>query len=466
VNFIQVSAGAKASNINFARVLYISFFALGLLFSVIVFARSPGPVFDDETGHIVIAQQVWRDPDLALNIWGRVANTLAYSVPSLFGVNGARVGSLLMTCLTVLLTTKVAIKLGVKHFYFIPLFFWFQPWVMELSYQGITQIPFSLYAIAGIYFWLDGKNNVASLLFGLLPLTRHEGIVMTGLWFLLMLQQRHWRAASLAWLPMVIYNVVYLLALQPPLLETPFALYFNSGSTTIYGIGGWFHFFPYLIWGMGIPVFFWTLLSLPSILRMRDKALLVVFYAAYFLIHSIIYRFGLFASGGYGMFVFPLAPAAALLGTLGAEYILQGINRASRRNSHVVQQRAQQIMLSLIIVPIIINSLLMWTPTPQLKPEHLGLSAAANWIREQRPQYEQIYSTHPWFYNALPLELPGLSLWAKTPPLETLSAGTIIVWDQHFSNDFGAPLAVLQTSDDWAQIASFENEAVIIFEKQ
>ena len=300
-------------------------FVAGLAWTVSLWLRSPGTSFQDEIGHFLIARYAWNYPVLVLDVWGRFVNTLLYMLPSLFGLNGARLASVLMSCATVLLTTRVSYLLGVRHLFLVPLFLWFQWWGADLMYTASTTVPFTLFLVLAIHEWIAGRFETASIAMGLLPLIRHEGIALLGIWCLYLVAQRRWQAVLVGGIPTALYNAVYFVALHPSLQELPLFIYFkpHPPSPVHYGSGTWFHYVLPTMHGVGSAIGLWAAIGVVPAWRLRRPILYLTPYAIYFIVHTIIYHYGSFDSGGYYLFISPTAPAFAILAALGADSLLK-----------------------------------------------------------------------------------------------------------------------------------------------
>jgi len=442
--------------------LYISFFLSGLAWMLYLCLQSPGTAVQDEIGHYLISKYAWIYPELILNVWGRTVNTMLYMTPALGGLLAARLFSILMAIITVLLTTAVAIKIEVRQIFWIPLFLMFQPWFADLSYAVITEVPFSLCLILGIYLWIQRLPSAAGAIFGLLPLIRHEGILLLGIWCLYALVSREWKGLLLSILPMLVYNVAYYLVYDDIFI----AVYLRPESTyNFYGSGGWLHFVPYVISGAGFLVAGFAALSIHSIPKLGRNAGLFLLYAAYFVTHTIIYRFGLYRSGGYGLFLLPLAPGMALAAALGCEW-------ASDRLSNLLQLRfgkSERSLISLFTLVLIVIALVIgFTSSPRLaNKEQVACQQAAEWLHNRGYNTNQVVSTHVWFYYYFDLPLVDGTLWTQFHDLDEFHTGTIVVWDAHYSDRKYLPLSSLvDPSKGWQEIAEFQARTIILFQKQ
>lgn len=376
--------------------LYWFCFLIGFLWFLLGWSLSPGPTFDDEMGHIVISDQAWRDPSLALNIWGRVVRSVYYMPFALFGVNGARLGSVILTAASCILATLIAARLGEKRLYFIPLAFWFQPWIFNLGYWVIPQVPLMALMALAILLSLDKRYGAAALAFGLMPLTRHETISLVLLFALVMVIQKNLKAVLIAALPFLAYNLIYGLALGDPL---PIAQYLQPSGAD-FGRGHILHFLPGLVLDIGLPLFVLATLGL-----YRIKFGWLIIYPAYFLTHTLIYALGSYSSGGYTLFLLPMAVLFAVLAARG------------------LSLSPSRVFAWGLTALFVVFALGFMRPRPVNSVQAAALQAA-DYIQSRG---ESTISFHPWIVYYGGLEI-GRELWLAQPNDQKL-----IAWDSLYA---------------------------------
>lgn len=452
-----------------SRGLYWAVFVAGLAFMVSLWARSSGTPVDDEVTHVIAARAVWNYPPLIMDIWMRVANTVLWAVPSLFGINGMRLATVILSAATVLLTTDSAQRLGVRWLFLIPLLLFFQTWYMMLGFPASKSVPFMFYLALGTYYWVQNRYTAASLAFGLLPLSRHEGILLAGLWFVYMLLRREWRTALMVWLPTGLYNLIFLVWLQPATLDgLPFAIYLRpQGSTGGYygSSGSVFYFVPQVIASVGVPVTAFALCGLPALLRQGQKALILIPPIAYFVIHTLIYLFGLFDSGGYVMFLLAMAPAFAILAALGVQLLYGLINRFVSNAQLSAAGRGGFILATAAVVAFVGIT----TPTPYTRNAfEQNAEKVAGWLHNNNIEPVRVYSTYVWvsmLYDHSVIDRPEKK-YVDERVARNLKPGEVLVWDAKYGVEQKVPLEIFATPD-WRKLAEFgeDRTRIIVFER-
>ena len=482
--------------------LYWVILSLGVAWMVYLGVNSPGSSLHDEITHYFIARDSWSDPLRILDIWGRPGNTLFYMLPSLISVGARRWWAVIACVVITLIATRSAARLGLRQLWLLPLTLFIQPWFVQLGFNSITQIPFMLALTVGIDQWIAGRRGWASLCFGLLPLIRHEGLALTAAWigYLVILgvmwwrEQRGTKAVALhripwfiivAFIPMTVWNALH------------FAFYGQAASgnllnirpTDIYGSGDWLHFLGPTAVNVGIGVF---ALSLPGVVRLWREERGALLYAmpalVYFVTHTLIYRFGLFASGGYPLFLLPMAPTFALLAAFAIESLrIWNFGRQESRPFWAALEGTRFLASvprfasaigsgngSLAVSRAVVGALLLinlaaallvrpWS----LQPNEIAAQEAADWLVAEGYDDTRVYSTHVWFIWVYEgrgelVEVPGgTKLRADDVP-----SGTLVLWDVNYGDLNGIELAALRApGSGFTELQRFYADQMVLFRK-
>ncbi len=398
---------------------------VGLGWLVYIFANSPGVPVHDELTHCYIARGAWHSAGDLLDFWGRVVNTVVYMPGAYFGLQGARIESIFLALVTGLLAVLLAKRLGAKYVLLVPVFLWFQPWFSDTSYTCTTEVPFSLVMVASMCFLASDSLVAAGFLAGLLPLIRHEGIALAALVALWCLWRRNWLAAAAAFAPLVLYNVACKMVLN----SWPVAAYFVAKPTEHYGSGPFSHFVPALAAGAGLPVLILAANAAAPALGSAKRMFVLGLYLVYFAIHAVIYRFGLFASGGYGIFLTPLAPGIAVAAAFGFEFIVDGGRRvmeSARFRPGGIRLAGWAFAIACVILVLIMG---FETKPRPLDSEGQAMKAVAQWLEDNGLDRQSVYATHPWLREFLPT-LANRPPYLK--PLDQVEKGAVVVWDWHY----------------------------------
>ena len=437
----------------------------GIGTAIYVMRCSTGAPLDDEIGHFLLSRDVWSEPGLALSLWGRTLNTLIYAVPATLGLEGTRWFSLAMTVGATFITWRLAQALSLRNAFLIPLFFWFQPWLLETSWACLTEVPFLLFLVAGLYALVRERPLAAGLLLGCLPLIRHEGIGIVVAGVAYGMATRNWRLAVALVAPYLVYSGIY----RGVRHEWPVSLFLDPTPTAAYGSGGWLHFVPGLLTSIG-PVLALAALGLPRLARAHRGMLVGSVYLLYLLIHVVIYRFGLYASGGYVVFLVPLVPLVAIAAVAGVD-VLADVLRASTLSlpwRTRVPAHLAAVLGTTAVAAVAAGYAVRQADPHALLPEQGASIEAAAWIRSHNLQQGRIEATNVWVYYALPLPFPDPSeLVLHSTPLDELPRGTLVVWDRKYSDGWGRPLSAMAGKPEhWRPLQAFgPQQEVMLFER-
>lgn len=448
---------AALSRSPFRSPLYWAAFAAGLAWTVVMWIRAApfATALDDEVGHFLVARDSWTHPALLLNAWGRVGTTLAFVLPAAGGLEVARAAALAMSAGTVLIATVVARQLGVRALALVPVFLWFQPWFHFYGNAVLTEVPFALVMIAGCWAALAEREAVASLLFGLLPLIRHEGIAVLGLWLLFLLYRRRFGMAVLSLAPLLAYQVAFSLVFHVRLFD----IYLHKSQPGSYGHGGWLHYALPLARSIGPVV---GLLALAGVFGQRRNTRFLIFAAPYVLlvlVETVIFRFGLFGSGGNADYLVPIAPLAAVAAAFGADLVVQ---LATRRDARAPAAIATVLALAGGAYAL------------RTKPAHadaaaLPMRSAVRFLHAQPGDPPNVAATHVWYFEMSGSSIPrgdGLhSPWSHPPHPAAFAPGSVVVWDCFYSGRFGLSWRRLRRAG-FGELASFGGGRVVVLRRR
>lgn len=458
------------------RRIFAFTFAAGLIWNLVVLLSSTGWSLDDELSHFLRSRSVWENPALVFDSWTRIGRNLFHLLPAPLGLTAARLWTLAFAALAVLITTSLAGKLGLRRAWLIPLALWFQPWFVELSWGVLTQTPFLLGLLAGIWFITTGRWVLSGLCFGFLPLIRHEGLALLALWGLAALGQSvlsphplHRRlrflipCALAAALPLAVSNAAAWIVLG----ELPSRIFLNAKPTEIYGHGPLWHFFAVAFVPAGPATVLLALPALPWLWKNRSATWPLAFYPAYFALHTVIFWLGLFASGGYYHFLMPLAPGLAIAAVAGTNTCLDS---PSRWGPALGRLLLAGCLLQGLLLPHM-RAMQHWSHSPQglgltREPLQDALQDALDWQATHRPHARAVVCRHIYAsFSRDWIETPAQRTLNTLPPAE-LPPGSIAIWESKYANLTGLTLAELTAPhSDWKELGAWNNRTVIVFEK-
>jgi hypothetical protein len=467
-------------------------FAIGMAWALYRLFSNTGYILDDEATHYIKSRSAWVNPDIFFDLWTRAGRNLIHALVAPFGLTATRIFTLILAAVAVILTAKSARHIGLKSIWAIPVLMFFQSWFPDLSYSILTQTPFMIIWILGIYLAQKDRFYLASICFGYLSLIRHEGILLTALWgiwisfqsggmlnsilkrdFEKIVPKAIARDAVLAGftvLPILIFNLAdYLYFKGEGQYLFPFMVYFDSNPTDYYGSGPIYHYAALLVPALGIFSLSLALFGAMFIKKNLQKWSLILFtYVSYFVVHSYIFWAGKFASGGYYHFLMPMAPLFALLGVKALDVISEKCLRFGK------------VIIITAMVLITYQGLQMiqeqganqdWegikkgTATyevhlinPPITPEQRGMNLreAADYVSGIRKD-ELVTGNHPHVDIHFGVLHDKQALTRDWDDIKNLPLGTFFIWDQRLSElRENHRIEKFQTGD-WEVIKSWKN---------
>jgi hypothetical protein len=256
------------------------------------------------------------------------------------------------------------------------------------------------------------------------------------------------------------YNLLYFAVFR----DVAAGIFTSLKPTTLYGNGTWFHFVKPTFQQAGFLPVVLTLFAISAILRLKAKGLFFVLYFSYCLIHTIIYRFGLFASGGYTLFLMPLAPGIALASAIGMESILNWI---SGQKGILPAQVNLGILKAVLVVSLCVGMFIFGfrSKPHSLAPEEKALADAAHYLKSKGVEANRVYSAH--VYMVYLYDLPLLTNNLYHPDPASIQEGEYVIWDQHYSDRWGIRYSELEDpASNFKLVESFYDGQVVLFQKE
>ncbi|MCK4342082.1 MAG: hypothetical protein KAY37_10210, partial [Phycisphaerae bacterium] len=309
----------------------LGFTLLGLAVSICLGVLSEGVYHDDDLTHLQMARWSWDYPRYLLHDWGRPGFTVPYALPALLGWPAARVFSGLLTALTAWLAYRIAVRLRVRCAALVPLLLWLQPLTFTLSYTTLTETPLALYFTLAGWLYLRGNYPWSAAVISLCVVTRQEAGVFLILWLTALCYQRQsvrvW--IWIVWAPVLHYFLC--LAFMP---DTPLQRLLEPIPTEEYGSGTWLTMCARWAEAAGLGPCLLGIAGLPVLLRRPGGRLWIGAGLAYFAAHVVIYRLGLFASGGYARFLVPLGPVVAVAAAEAVSQAWRALRTKQAKRQH------------------------------------------------------------------------------------------------------------------------------------
>jgi len=259
------------------------------------------------------------DPARLLTAWARPVYAAIMFLPALAGWTAVRLFTAALTTALVWQTMRMADDLQLRHATLAGLMVLWQPDAFALASDTMTEMPMALGVVIAIRLWWARRFAPSLLVVSFLPMVRPEGFFMIVLWGLLVLSSRDlavpWtrRLSYGAWLG--VGGVCWMMAGSIITYDPFFFLHSWSwppGSYTSYGSGELLHYvrhWPRYCGPVLLPLFVFGVL--PSL---RGKMRLAwAVGAMVFVVHTVLWWRGWFASIGFVRILACISPVVALV---------------------------------------------------------------------------------------------------------------------------------------------------------
>jgi len=323
----------------------------GLAAAMLLIRFSDGYYQDDDIGHFLFSRAGWGDAKSLWHVWARPGYALpATVVAHFFGMLGCRIFSALQTAMTAWLAYRIARRISPRAVWPVamaPALVWVQPLAMTLACTTLTETTAALYLTLGVWLYLRGNRVRACAVCSLLFVTRYEtlglGLVLGAAVAIDALKQARWkltRAARLRWPWMCAISLLWApaayaavaIAIELPAKASPLLMFWESYSyKDQYGRGRWMHFVYNWLMAGGVAAA--GLAAAGALLAWRRAWLPAALTAGLVVLHTVIYHYGLAASGGYARF---LVPVCGLVAALAAVALARSWQSRRRREVALV----------------------------------------------------------------------------------------------------------------------------------
>lgn len=239
-----------------------------------------------------------------------------------------KVFNLLVTTLSAILVFKTALTMGMKNPWMAMLIMFACPFGFVVALSGLTEPLFGLFTIIGIYLLARERHTLSAIVISFLPFVRSEGLLIIGVFGMLFLIQKNWKAiASLS----VGHFVLGLAGWYHH--ETPFWVITKipyATTESVYGSGDLFSMVDRLYFVIGIPVSILLVLGALSTLPKTMvylkgvKAAILVSLGcvlAMLTFHTIAWYAGMFNSMGLKRVFVAIIPCIGIIGLVGFNWL-------------------------------------------------------------------------------------------------------------------------------------------------
>lgn len=452
------------------------------------------------------------NPSTFISLWDRPLFVLLFVIPVKIGKIAIPIFMSLYAVISGWFLYKSARKLEMAFAPMIILFLLFQPYYMGVGRNAMTEPLASLLICIGYFLYLDKKWLWFALVGSLIPLARIELSVFLAIWALVMLINNAWKYIPLLGLGLVLWSIGGYI-LEDNLFYVFDVILDQEGKENRYGHQEGLTYFKRYFYIIGPVVFFYFFIGFLH--KLFNKSLdLFVFgqFALGFILYTLLaWKFNAGQSAGFLRNLIPLSPFVALYALHGFKIWIDGVVfkkwtiplsiimlvilclvAAFFKNSltfhHIISDKLdvfnlpytvglvfgsiillfirinkpfyQSILVGVVALTLISFTLLSEKPDANMNAERYMINDIAEDMKSLGLfDAPNVVASHGWLYWVVDIDLnsPRIKRTMLKDQLDTYPKGTVIVWENHFSNRLGnnIELSDLTNNQNFIELATY-----------
>ncbi len=441
---------SKSAEFLFGIILIIT---LSIYFLINSFYSEGSLYGGDSYAHYLIARYAFDYPINFLDHWGKPFFTLIAAPFAYFGFHCMMVFNILVCALSSYITFLIVRKLGYANGILAIVFTLFAPIYILLMFSGLTEAFFSLILVATVYLFMNEKYWQTAVLISFIPFVRSEGIMFIGWFLLLIIVKQKYKVLPFVFTGTLFYTIL------GGLITNDFLWLINnnpySSDNQIYGHGSLFDYFTnvpstfgYLVFYLAILGFLVIIISITSLLFQKKSInnnlfneFFVIGCAAfgYFVFHSVVWWKGWLSVYGDPRFMGAIVPLIAILGLKGFNLIVLPIKK----------QWIVWLLMVTVSGVMVFKALDRHQIPVHFKHEELAIKQTTEWLKNNHyDKHKLVYRNVqiPVLLDFDPFDITRAQNYIEDSqhPEQGVKAGTIMIWDGHFSRqEWQLPLQIM-----------------------
>jgi hypothetical protein len=411
---INQKSNRKTDYITFSVILFIC-----LIILVIIGLHYKELYQEDSYAHYLLAKYAWKHYRLFIDIWARPIPTIILSLTAPFGIIPVKILTIIISLLCGFLTYKTAKTIKLKYAEFVFPFLIFQPYFLLLSVNPLTEIFFATMLVVSLLLFLRKNYLASTIICSLLPLVRPEGFFFLFLWLIILIIIKKWRLLPYLGLGTIIWYILGLIQSSDTLW-----FYYNFpwlGKQGFYGSGGilnYVNLFP-KITGSLLPFFLIGFIYL----IIRKQFFLIVIFIYFFVLHILLWKYGLFKSSGYARYFVCMTPIIAIVGLYGYNFLA---SLFKIKKSLIILS-----VFSIVFALLSISSIYKIQPS-KLNSDHLIINDAYRYYKNLNSD-APVSCAYPYFFYIAGFDRFDFNHYPY-PSLDSIEKhdSSIIIWDSNY----------------------------------
>lgn len=394
----------------------------------------------DSIMHYLFARYAPIHPQLYFDHWAKPFFVLLASPFAQFGFNGIKVFNLLVSCITLFQTCKMAILLKLEHPLLAPLILMFSPLNYVLTFSGLTEPLFAMVLITGVVLLLKDKYLWASVILSFLPFVRSEGLVVLLIIAVYILLKGKYRFLPILLAGHLAYAIAGYFVYHDLLWvfnKIPYAT-----TNSVYGSGKLLHFVSKLYYVIGLPVYLLFAVGLIKniVLHWKNKinvltsqmGLVLNIALGFIVAHSMFWYLGIFNSMGLIRVMLCVTPFIAVIALQGYNAIAQWVILPK-----IALKYIQWVALAyMIIFPFTPNhAAIHFKKDMMLGPKQKAMQEISTMFSASKNKVNHFVYNAPGMSWALGIDHFDSSIRKELSNeiLDNLEPGDVLIWDKGFS---------------------------------
>ncbi len=430
--------------------------------------------------HYQMSRYCWQHHHLLLNQWGKPVFTVLFSPIAQLGLQAVIWVNLSLIFFEAYLVFQIAKGLKMKRIWLAPFLFLTCPVVFDNAVSSLTEMICALFLILFIYWSIQKRFAIGSLIVSFMPFARSEGFVILGVVFLFFCFTQRWKYTPLLLTGSLVLNLLGYLQTGKVFWIFDDNPYVNTAITS-YGSGNFFHFFIWALPVFGVGFLFvlyysWKQLrKLWAPVTMDERGtpkksysyllkeqimfwLLLGSFWAYFMAHTMLWWLGMWASLGLTRVMFVVA----------APMVILALHEINKYLDSIGDERKQRFTKGLIGICVFwalaTNTLLL---TAMRVPDAFGVAGvgaeekvfeeACGWLNANGYSKKQtVYTGHIYVFVCLDIDPNDPKYYRSLKDYREAKAEDIIIWDGHYGpNEENTDLSKLESDSSLEYLHEF-----------
>ncbi len=309
------------------RVLLL--FLLVMIVQAIWIAYSNGFYFIDDSCHFNYNRHFLESYNFSIGAWHRVGRVWLFALPAQFGLKGVQIASAALFLLTIYFAYRILKLKKIKYAEWVIPIIGFQPVLFNISYTVLAELPAAFLIVLSCYFYFKDRYVLTMICASLIFIFRTEYYFVAGIFLLLYLYHKKWRAIPLFFIgPLAWFLYSTVISLNPN--QFFYDMVIHARLPRIEEGIDWYYYLIHSpeIYGFVQTLFFVAAIAFIIINRkVRDYAIMFIIALGGIAVHTLLALkdLNLSCSVGQLRYVAVVGPMVGIISTAGLSYFFEAV---------------------------------------------------------------------------------------------------------------------------------------------